>query len=148
MKAFYSLPFIRGIAMTQADGSEGSSQDTKVILVVEDDTHMGAFFVDALQKITSHQFLLVPDADHALETVKTIIPNLFILDYGLPGINGLELYERLHAQEPFKNTPFLLISANLSRQEAKKYAVAFLKKPFELDELLAKIEELLADKPE
>jgi CheY-like chemotaxis protein len=75
--------------------------------------------------------------------VKKLVPDLFLLDYQLPDINGLELADRLQATEALKHIPILLMSANLPKQEAEKRQIAFLEKPFGMDELLQTIEKLL-----
>ena len=124
--------------------SSEASNNIKTILVVEDDEDIGSFIVEALLQETSHQALLVTTGFKALETVKTIKPNLFVLDYLLPRMNGIELYDRLHATQELQDIPAVMISANIPTSEARKRKITCLKKPFELDELLQTIEELIA----
>jgi CheY-like chemotaxis protein len=126
------------------DNFESPLWDTKIIMVIEDDSDIGAFFVEVLQAETSYHFLLESDAVQALTAVKAVIPDLFILDYMLPGINGLELFDKLQSIDEIKHVPVLLMSANAPEQEIKKRSLAFIKKPFEVPELLEKMEELLA----
>jgi CheY-like chemotaxis protein len=117
----------------------------KTILVVEDDANVGEFFVQALQQETPYQSMLATDGFEALKIVRRIRPNLFVLDYQLPNMNGLELYDHLHATEGLKNVPALFMSANAPVRELEKRRVYYLKKPFDLEELLQKIDELLAE---
>ena len=127
--------------------NQPSSQDpinVKTILVVEDDEDIGSFIVEALLQETSYQALLVTTGSKALETVKTIKPNLFVLDYLLPHMNGIDLYDRLHSSKDLEDIPAIMISANLPSGEARKRKITCLKKPFELDDLLQTIEELIA----
>jgi CheY-like chemotaxis protein len=124
--------------------SEKPEQKARVILVVEDDADIAEFLTDALKTETSCQTLLVTDGFQALEVVKTQIPDLFILDYRLPKMNGLELYEHLQAIEKLKNVPVLLMSASAPIQEIEKSHVYFIEKPFEWEEILQAIERLLA----
>ncbi len=129
------------------DRNQASSEDpinVKTILVVEDDEDIGSFIVEALLQETSHQALLVPTGSKALETVKTIKPNLFVLDYLLPRMNGIDLYDQLHATKELEHIPAIMMSANLPASEARKRKITCLKKPFELDELLQTIEKLIA----
>ena len=69
------------------------------VMIVEDDVHIGAFLVEAITGETPYHALLVANGIEALETVKHLKPSLMILDYHLPGIDGLELYDRVHAME-------------------------------------------------
>ena len=56
----------------------------KTILIVDDHVGVGTFLVDALKTVCQYHALLVPDGFQALEVVKTIHPDLFLLDYHLP----------------------------------------------------------------
>lgn len=132
--------------MTHTPSMEDESGlHAKLILVVEDDRDIGAFF-EALSLIVPYQFVLTTNASQALERLQTLLPHLLILDYRLPGMSGLELYDRLQSQEQYKHLPVLLISANISEREVEKRPLAFLKKPFDLEELLSIIEELLGER--
>ena len=124
--------------------SSEAPSNVKTILVVEDDEDIGSFIVEALLQETSHQALLVPTGSKALETVKTIKPNLFVLDYLLPRMNGIDLYDQLHTTKELEHIPAIMMSANLPASEARKRKITCLKKPFELDELLQTIEKLIA----
>lgn len=127
------------------EASIGHQPKVKTILVVEDDADMGEFFVLALRQETSYQALLASDGSQALKIVKSLKPDLFVLDYELPSMNGIELYDHLQATEGLETVPALFMSANLPTGELKRRRVYYIKKPFELDELLQKIDELLAE---
>ena len=133
--------------MTDTDPDSAPSEShVHTILVVEDDEAIGDFIVTGLiLEAPSYRALLVSDAAQALEMVGTIIPDLVVLDYHLPGINGLELADRLRAIDVLKPLPILLMSANPPKQELKKRQIAFIEKPFELANLFQAIEKLLAE---
>ncbi|GHO93028.1 hypothetical protein KSF_030760 [Reticulibacter mediterranei] len=132
--------------MSDVDEASGTSQpEIKTILVVEDDADVGEFFVLALKQETSYQSLLVPNGFEALKLANTIKPDLFVLDYQLPSMNGIELYDHLHAMQGLEDVPALFMSANLPTGELRKRRVYYIKKPFELEELLQTIEDLLAE---
>jgi CheY-like chemotaxis protein len=132
--------------MSDVDEASGTSQsEIKTILVVEDDPDVGEFFVFALKQETPYQSLLVPNGFEALKLVSTIKPDLFVLDYQLPNMNGIELYDHLHAMHGLEDVPALFMSANLPTGELRKRRVYYIKKPFELEELLQTIENLLTE---
>lgn len=122
---------------------EGESTTLKTVLVVEDDTGIGSFLVQAIQQETSYQAMLVTDGFQALKTVANIKPGLFILDYQLPRMNGIELYDQLHAISGLEHIPAIIISARLPRQEIEKRHIVGMSKPLELDDFLHTIERLL-----
>lgn len=115
----------------------------KTILIVEDDNNIGEVFVQAISQETTYLVVLVADGAAALDTVKGIKPNLFILDYQLPRMNGIELYDRLHAMKELEDIPTIMMSARLPLQELEKRDVVGLSKPIDLDDFLQTIEHLL-----
>jgi CheY-like chemotaxis protein len=126
------------------DHAERQKQKVKTILVVENDEAIGEFLIEVLKAFTPYQALLVTDGMQALERVKTLVPDLFILDYFLPKINGLELYMYFQERGELWATPVLLMSANAPVQEIGEHRIYFIKSSFELDELLQMVETLLA----
>lgn len=131
--------------MSQGKEQPSKEKDApvKTVLVVEDDTGIGTFLVQAILQETHHQALLVSDGFQAMKTVTNIKPSLFILDYQLPRMNGLELYDHLHATKGLEHIPALIISARLPRHEIEKRKLASMSKPLELDDFLQTIEKLL-----
>lgn len=115
----------------------------KIILIVEDDTDIGAFLVQALSQETCYQALLATDGFQALKIVNDIKPNLFLLDYHLPRMNGIELYDQLHAQKELEDVPAIMTSASLPQRAIGKRQIINLDKPVELDGLLQVIQEVL-----
>lgn len=116
----------------------------KLILVVEDDEDIGLFITEFIHQHTVHQAQHHLTGHHALQAVTLYTPHLFILDYDLPDMTGLELHDQLHILEHLRNVPTLLISAiKPPMSEVRKRAITFLAKPFDLMELLHTITGLL-----
>src|SRR5437016_11364716 len=116
----------------------------KTILIVEDDTFISEVLVLIISQETPYHPLFVPDAFQALVTINDIKPDLFLLDYHLPRMNGIELYDRLHATQGLEHIRAIMISANLPQQEIKQRQIVGIRKPFALDDLLNTIEKVLA----
>jgi CheY-like chemotaxis protein len=123
--------------------SEEEHSPLHTVMIVEDDAHIGAFLVEAITGETPYHALLVGSGLEALETLKYLKPNLLILDYHLPGINGLELYDRIHAMPELVSIPALMMSARLPQHELEKRAIVGINKPFDLDDFLQRIKSLL-----
>jgi DNA-binding response OmpR family regulator len=119
---------------------------TNTILLVEDDPNISAFLVEAIAQETPYRAIVASDSHAALQLVRHFTPCLFILDYGLPGMNGIELYDRLHINLDLTAIPAILITANRSvpQQQIRQRQLITFMKPFQLDSFLATIETLLA----
>ncbi len=118
----------------------------KVILVIEDDASVGACLVEAINQETPYMAFLVTEADHALAVLQEIKPDTILLDYLLPHMNGLDLYDYLHAHKPLKDIPVIMISACLPQQEITRRQLIGMQKPFEIDELITILKQVLTDK--
>src|SRR5437763_16252348 len=94
----------------QDPASQEDHTPVKTILVVEDDTAIGSFLVEAIKQEASHQALLATDGYQALKMVHDLKPSLFLIDYGLPHIHGLELCDQLHPTKELEHVPALIIN--------------------------------------
>jgi DNA-binding response OmpR family regulator len=124
----------------------GESQATpETILLVEDDPNIGSFLVEAIAQETPYRAIVASDSHAALQLVRHVTPCLFMLDYGLPGMNGIELYDRLHLNKEFAPIPAILITANrhIPEQQIQQRQLITFMKPLELNGFLATIETLL-----
>ncbi|MDQ2717152.1 MAG: response regulator [Chloroflexota bacterium] len=115
----------------------------KMILVVEDNEAIGQMIVQILSLETPYQAYLVQDSLDALEAAQDVRPHLLLLDYYLPHMTGLQLYDELCIKQKLAAIPAIIISANLPVQELKTRHIIGLDKPFDLDALLDAIERLL-----
>jgi DNA-binding NtrC family response regulator len=121
-------------------------KETNTIFIVEDDNANGALLTEIILQETSCHALLLTNACQVLKVVQYQRPLLFVLDYYLPDMNGIELYDQLQVIEGLHGVPTLIIGASLEthEREIEKRGLVALAKPFELDDFLAIIEKLLA----
>jgi DNA-binding NtrC family response regulator len=86
-------------------------------------------------------------AEEGLACMDAFRPDVVVLDYQLPGMNGLELLAHLRASDPL--LPVIILTgqgtANLAVRAMTLGAVDFLSKPVALDRLLALVEKVTAD---
>lgn len=84
----------------------------KLVLVVEADAEIGPLLVQAIKEETPYQAFLVTNGVQALQISREVTPNLFLLDYRLPGMDGFELYKLLHTMEELEYVHAILMSAS------------------------------------
>ena len=121
-----------------------SQNDQKKILVIDDDPDIIDFLHDFLE-MQGYTPSVSTKADY-LETLQDgLLPDLIVLDVFLSGKDGREIVRYLKKQEKTRHIPVIMVSAHPSSEEAARAAGAedFLAKPFELDELLLRIQRYL-----
>lgn len=116
---------------------------TKTVLLVEDDSAIAELLVQIIVQETPYRVLAVPDGQQALDMVKNILPDLLLLDYWLPAIHGIELYDRLSAITGMEQIPTIMLSVNPPMQEIKKRQITCIQKPFDVDHLLQTLQSMM-----
>ena len=118
------------------------------VLVVEDDEEIAQVLQRSL-RMEGYEVKLAGDGLRALEESQDFLPDLIVLDLGLPGMDGLDVARRLRRDED--DTPILMLTARDAldaRIEGLDVgADDYLVKPFERQELLARMRALLRRRP-
>ncbi len=132
--------------MDTGNSAQKDPTAVKTVFIVEDDEAIGELLVQAIEQETSYQAVLASDGFQALKMLRTVKPDLLILDYGLPEMNGLEFYDTIHAAKALEHLPVLIVSAETARiqKEIKARQLSQLQKPFELANLFQAIERLFS----
>ncbi len=120
-----------------------------VILVVEDTARVRQAITYVLEK-KDYKILNAHDAYQAQSMVKESLPDLLLLDVMMPGLDGYELCKKLKEHPETKNIPVVFLTAKTKPADVLKGfeagAVDYIKKPYNSDELLARIENHLENK--
>jgi DNA-binding response OmpR family regulator len=117
----------------------------RLVLIVEDDKTTGDLLASAINDQRGYRAVTVENADAALEAMGRIDPDLLLLDIRLPGMSGLELYDRVRADARFRSLP-VVFETGTGREHAQELRdrgiATYIKKPFDLEELVRFVKRL------
>ena len=117
------------------------------LLLVEDDPMVGGLLETALTG-AGYTVELCPDADCAELSIKVQTYDIMILDIGLPDRSGLEVLKSLRRAQ--SEVPVLILSARITPPDRVQGldlgADDYMVKPFDLDELLARLRSIIRRK--
>lgn len=115
------------------------------ILVVDDDDQLRKSFFKLLTE-EGYTVETAASGEQGVDMVKRALPDLVVLDMRLPGMNGLEAYQAIHALEP--KLPVIIMTAYGTTETAieatKLGAFDYILKPFEIPDMLSVISQGLA----
>ncbi|EFO81312.1 response regulator receiver protein [Oscillochloris trichoides DG-6] len=117
------------------------------ILVVEDDETIREMVATYL-RLSGFTVELAVDGIDALTKVRSVQPELIIMDMGIPKLNGWQTTQRLRARKETAQTPIIALTAYaLEEDRERAFNVgcdAFESKPIDFTSLIEKIQTLLA----
>ena len=118
----------------------------RLVLIVEDDKTTGDLLASAINDQRGYQALTVANGDDALEALGRIDPDLLLLDIRMPGMSGLDVYDRVRADPRFRSLP-IVFETGTGREHAAELRArgiaTYIKKPFDLDELVRFVKRLV-----
>ena len=118
------------------------------ILLVEDDARIGSTLLRALES-SGYEARWSADGLTAITAAAEFLPDLVLLDLGLPDIDGLDVCRRIHAADP--SVVIVMLTARDEELDVvvglDAGAVDYISKPFKLAELLARIRAQLRRAP-
>ena len=124
-----------------------NSGKTKV-LVVDDDPEIVELFVDVLERDGRFEVRTADTGYTAGMITNEFRPDLIILDYMLPDVNGNIVCKTIRQNEAFANTKIIVVSGVVNQDEVndllKSGADDFVKKPFNIEKLIERIGQLVA----
>ena len=121
----------------------------KTILIVDDDPDV-RLGLHVRLKANHYNVIFAPDGMASIAEARKHVPDLIILDLGLPAGDGFSVMERLKANDSLSLIPVIVLSArdreaNMDRA-LKAGAKAFLQKPVDNTQLLSVIRKVLGEK--
>lgn len=125
--------------------SSSFAEDKAHVLVIEDNREVANFIVSCIEN--EYNYTLTRNGEEGVEAALSMLPDLIITDVSMPIKDGFEVCAELKSNELTSHIPIVMLTA-LSSQESKlkgleKGADEYLAKPFDLRELLLKIQNLI-----
>ncbi|MBN2812484.1 MAG: response regulator [Bacteroidales bacterium] len=117
------------------------------ILVIDDST-TNIVLLEAILTDKGYLIETALNAKDAFMRIEKQVPDLILLDLLMPKVSGFEFLDQLRKDERTKNTPVIVISAintddEITQKIEKLEAVAFLRKPIDIQYLVSKVDEVL-----
>ena len=121
-------------------------QVLKRILMVEDEPDIRAVARLALERVGGFEVRMCENGFEALEVAPKYLPDLFLLDVMMPGLDGVSTLEKLRRLEGCATIPAIFMTAKVQRHEVEGYltlgAIGVIPKPFSPMSLAGDIRDL------
>jgi len=116
----------------------------RTILLIDDDVFTQQMVKSSLQS-KGYTVETANDGFQGLEKLKTVTPHLIVLDVTMPNMGGLTFYQKICDATNHPKFPVLILTARASMEQLFQdlFIDGFMKKPFQRDELLEKIEAII-----
>ncbi|MBR8826413.1 MAG: PleD family two-component system response regulator [Gomphosphaeria aponina SAG 52.96 = DSM 107014] len=115
----------------------------KFLILVVDDNITNIQLVGSILNKIGYDSTFATNGNLAIERVKSVKPDLILLDLMMPDINGLEVCKIIKSHEEYKDIPIIFLTASNEQenliQAFERGAVDYIVKPFNKPELLARV---------
>ena len=136
-----------GITESEVEGRIRRLSDTRTKILIVDDELDTLLPLKRALEMEDFNVVEAQDGVEALEKVRAEIPDLVLLDLMLPRINGFEVCHRLKQDEATSSIPIIMLTAKGETSDKVEGmeigADDYVTKPFNLDELKARIKAVL-----
>lgn len=114
----------------------------KTILLAEDEESILLALQRILELTGDYEVITAPDGRAALEKISGFIPDMIISDISMPNIDGIEFCKEIRKNPLTKSTPFIFLTGKKEKliEGINAGGDDFLMKPFNVEEVLVKIE--------
>jgi DNA-binding response OmpR family regulator len=117
----------------------------KTLLVVDDSPDVTLTIKGLLEEETEeYEVIIAESGEDCLELLnKDFNPDAILLDIMLPGIDGLETYEKIRENDKWSNIPIIFLTARTDQftvGQGRFLGDDFIEKPFEIDDVKIRIE--------
>jgi len=120
-------------------------------IMVVDDEHDILFSVEQVLKTSEYDVIAVDSGEKCFDHLKRgELPDLIVLDIMMPVLSGWEVQRRLERNIDWKDIPIIFLTARTTeaaKEMCKRLGADYISKPFDIDDLKQRIENILKGKP-
>ena len=120
----------------------------ELVLVVEDNEKNMKLARDVLTA-KGYRVIEAVTGEEGVAAARTQVPELILMDYQLPGINGIEAFQQIRADDGTKHIPIVAVTASAMPEEEAMMKKAgfdgFMSKPINLKQFVATVADTLAE---
>lgn len=119
----------------------------KHVLVIDDDQGISEV-VKIILTENGYTVDVISDGNNLVERIKKINPNVVLLDIWMSGVDGRDVLKAIREDKTISKMPVIVISALTNTDKIAEEAKAddFLPKPFDISDLLMKVEQFTGEK--
>lgn len=118
-------------------------------IIIADDEHKILMSLEYSFRKNGYDVYIARDGTEVLEFLKTMVPDIILLDIMMPNMDGYSTLDRIKQDEKLKNTKVIFLSAKNNPKDIEKGlemgADAYVTKPYSIKKLMQQIEEMLGN---
>lgn len=120
------------------------NDQTKLILVGEDDDALAILLEELICDELNCEIVRATDGKQTLELAHTVRVDLILLDYLLPEMDGLQVYDALQADPQTRTIPVLFVTAAANNPAFTDRGLTnYIQKPFDIEDFIEQVRSLL-----
>lgn len=117
--------------------------ERKPLVLIVDDVPKNIQLLSLILSRKNYEIAFAVSGEQALEMLDSISPELILLDIVMPGMDGFEVCEKIKSNPITEGIPIIFLTGSASAEDIKKGfqagAVDYISKPFNSEELLARV---------
>ena len=117
-----------------------------LVLIVDDNKDILFSVKESLESDPACRVECAQSGIECLEKMKSLKPDVILMDIMMPGMDGFEVVAKIKADEKSKNIPIMFLTAKtdkLSQGIGKAMSVEYIEKPFDPADLKGRIEKII-----
>jgi two-component system, cell cycle response regulator len=123
---------------------DGLTPEEDIKILVVDDTRANVNVLSETLGGQGYEIFVALSGEMALKILKKVNPDLILLDVMMPGIDGFDVCREIKSDDETKDIPIIFLTAKTDKEDIVKGfklgAIDFVTKPFQQEELLARVE--------